>query len=509
MRLSIFLLAAAPLAAQCTFSLNPPSLQAPASPDTLGTLQIIASASNCARTATTTAPDWLTITFGNVGTGNGSLGYRVFANRTPTARAGAILVGGARFNVTQAAGECSFTLSATSSRVDRAAGNGSFQLTTDCQWSAASNAPWLRVTSPPSGAGNGTIAYAYDENSGAERTGVITVGNRMFTLTQTGAPCTITLNPTGIDVPAAGSTGTIAVSAACAWTAVPSQTWITVTAGNTGNLNGSISYRVTANTGQQPRAGAINVSGQLFQIRQAGSDNPAITSITNAASFVRNLAAPGAIVAVFGSRLGPAEIAGAQLTPDGLYLSKSVAGTRVLFDGTPGAIVYTRQDVVAAIVPYNTAGKPAVKVAVEYQGARSNEYDLPLAAVAPAVFTQQASGSGPGAVQNSDFSLNTIANPAQRGSFVIIYATGEGLLTPPAEDGKLTGADLPQAIAPVDVFIGGARAEVLYKGGAVGATAGLLQINAIVPMAAQPGMVTLDVRIGGVPAQSGVTMVIR
>jgi uncharacterized protein (TIGR03437 family) len=146
---------------------------------------------------------------------------------------------------------------------------------------------------------------------------------------------------------------------------------------------------------------------------------------------------------------------------------------------------------------------------VEYQGARSNEYDLPLAAVAPAVFTQQASGSGPGAVQNSDFSLNTIANPAQRGSFVIIYATGEGLLTPPAEDGKLTGADLPQAIAPVDVFIGGARAEVLYKGGAVGATAGLLQINAIVPMAAQPGMVTLDVRIGGVPAQSGVTMVIR
>ncbi|MDX1981129.1 MAG: hypothetical protein SFV51_12735, partial [Bryobacteraceae bacterium] len=295
----------------------------------------------------------------------------------------------------------------------------------------------------------------------------------------------------------------------CAWTAVPSQTWITVTAGNTGNLNGSISYRVAANTSQQSRAGAINVSGQIFQVRQAGSDNPVITSITNAASFVRNSAAPGTIVAVFGSRLGPAELSGAQLTDDGLFLSKSVAGVRVLFDTTPGAIVFTRQDVTAAIVPYNTAGKSSVKVVVEAQGVRSNEYELPLAAVAPGLFTTQASGSGPGAVQNSNFSLNGVGNPALRGDFVIIYATGEGLLTPPAEDGKLTGADLPQAVAPVDVFIGGARAEVLYKGGAVGATAGLLQINAIVPLAAQPGTVSLDVRIGSVPAQSGVTMVIR
>ncbi|MDX1984338.1 MAG: BACON domain-containing protein, partial [Bryobacteraceae bacterium] len=175
MKLALIFATALPLAAQCTFSLNPSSLAAPASPDTIGTFQVVASASNCARTAVSTAPDWLTISFGTTGTGNGTIGYRVDTNRTPGVRTGAIVVGSARFTVTQA------------------------------------------------------------------------------------APCTIALNPREADVPAAGATGTIAVTAGCAWTAVPSQTWITVTAGNTGNLNGSISYRVAANTSQQSRAGAINV----------------------------------------------------------------------------------------------------------------------------------------------------------------------------------------------------------------------------------------------------------
>jgi uncharacterized protein (TIGR03437 family) len=51
---------------------------------------------------------------------------------------------------------------------------------------------------------------------------------------------------------------------------------------------------------------------------------------------------------------------------------------------------------------------------------------------------------------------------------------------------------------------------VLYKGGAPGLTAGLIQINAAVPMAASAGSaVALDVRMGGVPAQPGVTIAVR
>ncbi len=482
--MSLLLLAAAlsqPAAAQpvCTFTLNPTARSVPASPDTVGNLSVTASASSCVRTAVTSHPDWLTISLGTTGTGNGTVGYRVDSNDTPAERTGTISIGNARFTVTQAARVCNFELSALSARVAYQSGRGNFRVTTDCRWTAVSSAPWLRLASTAAVSGNGAVDYVYDENPSTEtRTATITIGARVFTVTQTGMPCTFQVTPTAIDVPAGGASGTIQVTSNCTWTAAASQTWISIAA-----ARDTIAYQVAPNPLPQTRTGAITLAGQTVAIRQAAAvDVPLISGIANAASYVRNFAAPGAILVFKGSRL---------------------TGATLLFDGIAAPVFASSDELAWAHVPYEAAGKTTVRVVAELDGKRSAEYTLPLTPTAPGLFTQSGTGAGNAVSQNEDLTVNSPANPAARGSSIFLYATGEGV-TERRED------DLPHPLAPVQLFIGGVAAPVTFSGGVAGGATGLVQIRATVPQAAAPGdFVPVDLRIGGRLAQDGVTVSIR
>ena len=58
----------------------------------------------------------------------------------------------------------------------------------DCDWSAASNNPWLRITTGKSGNGNGIVSYAVAANTNlTSRTGTLTIAGWTFTVTQAGA----------------------------------------------------------------------------------------------------------------------------------------------------------------------------------------------------------------------------------------------------------------------------------------------------------------------------------
>jgi hypothetical protein len=108
-------------------------------------------------------------------------------------------------------------------------------------------------------------------NVGAARSSTISIAGLTFTLNQA-APlpnCTYTLNPGGATVPAAGGTGsfTVTASSGCAWTAVASAPWITVTSGAAGNGNGTVAFTVAANSGAS-RSGSIVVAGQTFTVTQ-------------------------------------------------------------------------------------------------------------------------------------------------------------------------------------------------------------------------------------------------
>ena len=174
-------------AAPCTYSIAPTSQDVSASAAT-GTVTVTAGA-GCAWTATSGVP-WISVMSGASGTGNGSVGFSVAAN-TGTARSGTISIAGQTFTVNQAAfvPACTYTLSASSQSVPAAGATGSVGVmtATGCTWTASSNVPWLTVTSGASGSGNGTVGFSAAANSGALRTGVLTIGSQTFTVTQVGA----------------------------------------------------------------------------------------------------------------------------------------------------------------------------------------------------------------------------------------------------------------------------------------------------------------------------------
>ncbi len=107
---------------------------------------------------------------------------------------------------------------------------------------------------------------------------------------------------------------------------------------------------------------------------------------------------------------------------------------------------------------------------------------------------------------NQDLTVNSATNPARRGSAIAFYATGGGAL-PGSAEGRLAQPPFPQIAQPVTVRIGGVTAQVTYAGSAPGIIAGVLQINAVVPPGATTGSsVPIDVTIGGVTSQAGVTL---
>lgn len=89
---------------------------------------------------------------------------------------------------------CGYSFGPTTSSVAPSAFNGSVAVSAGngCQWTAISNSPWLTITNSASGAGPGALSYATSVNSGATRTGSLTIGAVSFTVVQAG---TASVNP--------------------------------------------------------------------------------------------------------------------------------------------------------------------------------------------------------------------------------------------------------------------------------------------------------------------------
>ena len=247
-------------------------------------------------------------------------------------------------------------------------------------------------------------------------------------------------------------------------------------------------------------------------MNQAGSV-PVISlnGVVNAASYASAAISPGLIVTVFGTFLGPQVLATAQVSTDGKSLTKDLQSSQVLFDGVPGAMIYSSATQVSAVVPYSVSGKPNTKVTVQYQGITSAEVTVPVTAVVPAIFTLDQSGKGQGAVLlNDNFSVNGPTNAAARNSIIVVFATGEGITNPVGVDGKLTVAPLPVPVATRSARIGNIDAPIVYVGGAPGLVAGLVQLNIRVPQTAPVGnAVPLIITIGAATTQASVTIAVR
>jgi uncharacterized protein (TIGR03437 family) len=235
---------------------------------------------------------------------------------------------------------------------------------------------------------------------------------------------------------------------------------------------------------------------------------PQITSILNGASFIEDVVAPGEVLAIAGTNLGPSALQPLQITDAGSVASE-LSGTQVLFDGIAAPLLYTSSGEVGVVVPFGVAG-PTTQIVVQSGGQQSAPASSSVAAANPAIFSVSGLGSGQASILNQDGSVNSANNPAAAGSTISIFATGLGQTNPQGQDGAITSGTPPTVTLPVSVFIGGLQSTVVYAGAAPGEVQGIYQINARVPPLAPSGAtILISLQVGHAVSPSNIWLAIQ
>ena len=73
--------------------------------------------------------------------------------------------------------------------------------------------------------------------------------------------------------------------------------------------------------------------------------------------------APGELLTLFGSGLGPATLISATVGSNGLYPT-TLAGTTVTFNNVPAPIVYTSSSLVTVVAPYEITGSSTANISL-------------------------------------------------------------------------------------------------------------------------------------------------
>lgn len=258
----------------------------------------------------------------------------------------------------------------------------------------------------------------------------------------------------------------------------------------------------------------LNLTGtgaasDAFILRMAGTKTgPLLGAVTHSATFATGGISPGEIVTAWGSGFGPSAVTYSSLDPAG-YVPTSLSNAAILFNDVPAPVISGMADRLSVVVPYSVAGKAGVIVTAQFQGVKSNALWIPVVAAAPGIFTAEASGKGPAAALNTDYSINSASNPAGAGSVVMFYVTGEGETDPAGVDGKPANDVYPKPKQSVAARIGGKTADVQYAGAAPGFVAGAMQVNLMIPSGLAAGAQSVTITVGGKSSQSGVTVAVK
>jgi hypothetical protein len=176
-----------PTASRCgvTATAQPASVGAPGGNGSI----TVTTNRECAWEAASEA-GWLSLGSARSGQGDGSVAFSAAANEIVSERRGAIVVNGARVEISQAAAACAYNLdrdrtgpSAAGGRVDVAVSAQS-----GCAWTAVSNDDWLAVIVGATGSGSGLVGIAVAPNTAfSRRSGTLTIAGRTFRVEQDAA----------------------------------------------------------------------------------------------------------------------------------------------------------------------------------------------------------------------------------------------------------------------------------------------------------------------------------
>jgi hypothetical protein len=224
---------------------------------------------------------------GSGGEGSGTISVAV-APSGGAGRSGTLLVAGQTVTVIQSASgpaspngpessNCVFSLERTSETVSAAGGSLTVGVSgaADCPRTASSQMAWITIVAGATGAGSGAVTFTVAPNSGAARTGTVTIAGQQFTVEQAAAAaapggCTYAINPTEQAISEQGGSITVAVSAGagCAWGASSNDSWIVIRAGASGSGNGTVRFDVAAQAQGSRRKGTLTIAGLTFTVDQ-------------------------------------------------------------------------------------------------------------------------------------------------------------------------------------------------------------------------------------------------
>ncbi len=232
--------------------------------------------------------------------------------------------------------------------------------------------------------------------------------------------------------------------------------------------------------------GAVAIGGVVQPNSAAPIVNAAAPAVS-AASFEANQPiAPGAFISIFGTNLAPGSNAAAELP-----LPQTLGGTQVLLGGKALPLQYSGSGQINAIVPYDAPMNDLQQIIVRQGNSYSAPENVVLTAAQPAVFTQDQSGSGAGAIMvvkpdGTQF-LNTSTTAGSAGDSLVIYCAGLGAVDPAVTAGAAAPlSPLSRTVNPVTVNIGGQDIQPFFAGLAPG-YAGLYQVNVQLPVGITSG----------------------
>ena len=253
----------------CTYTIKPTWYDAGRGPDDVR-VQVVAPP-GCAW-ATTTDANWVTVTEGRNGTGDGTVRLLIPAN-SGAPRTTIVLIAGLAFTLTQYGPQCSNAIQPTSTTIASGPANVSVAVNAaaGCTWSTISDVAWITVAQGGSGVGSGNVRLAVQANSGpSPRTGTVRIAGQTFTVVQEASECTVSIKPTYYDAGRGPDDIRISVTApaSCKWSVTDVPSWVTVAEGRNGAGDGTVRLLVEANFGAARKA-TIMIGGQRFALTQA------------------------------------------------------------------------------------------------------------------------------------------------------------------------------------------------------------------------------------------------
>ena len=211
--------------------------------------------------------------------------------------------------------------------------------------------------------------------------------------------------------------------------------------------------------------------------------------------------APGELIEIYGSNLGPLNGIAFSFDPVTGKLPTSGPGVTITVNGVPAPLYYVQAGQINLQVPYEIAGAAEASVQVTVNGQPQ----------APRLYTVvPANPRFYPVVLNKDGSLNTPENPAAAGSVIVLFATGQGVTQPPSQSGaKPANGIYPEPARESTMTIGGRAAQLLFRGQAPG-TAGVMQINAVVPSDVATGAnIPIVLRVGSPESEARLSVAVN